>query len=135
MDYLWQFALIRACRGVGELPAAVLLAETEGELQAPGVLAATVNGCQHTTAACEGGAVAVDGDVELLGLATVVVQSAVSNSLQILLAVLPCAGHMHKVEVVGEHRPQGGGVFLDHRAVHPLVERSYLSLVVHGVNV
>ena len=70
------------------MPAAVLLAETEGKLQAPGVLAATVDGCQHAAAACEGGVVAVDGDVELLGLAAVVVQRAVGDGLQILLAVL-----------------------------------------------
>ncbi len=31
------------------------------------------------------------------------------STLAILAVALPCAGPMHKVEVVGEHRPQGGG--------------------------
>lgn len=112
---------VGACRGVGEAPAVGFAPQAEGELQVPGVLAAAVDGCQHAAAAGEGGVVAVDGHLQLLGLAAVVVQRAVGDGLQILLAVLPRARHMHQIEVVGKHGSQRGGVLRNHRAVHPLI--------------
>ena len=93
---------------MGEKPLAVLPQEGELEAEPPGVPPATKDCRGHAAAA---------GDVLLFGLLH--------------------AGHVFQHEVVGVHGVECGGVFVDHRLAHPLVELFDLKGVVgvlgHGL--
>lgn len=129
MDNLWQFVLISACCGEGELPVAVLLTEAEGELEAPGVAAAAEDGGGDAAASGEGGVVAAKLHVELFSGGAIVVQRAVEDGVDILLLRLPHAGHVDEHEVVGDDAAERRAVLLYHRTVHQLIELFYRLLV------
>lgn len=108
--------------------------QVEQQLQPPGVTATAEHGRRHAASPPKDGFVAVHGDVKVFRFCTIIVERAVHDVADVLLARLPHTGHMYQNEIWGVHLAQHVSILGYHRLVHTLVECVYLLPVIHHLS-